>query len=80
MIARSFGKGSLAVSNAAAGMTVTLGENTSAIHVFRGRIGIEAGELASSDTWIAALPGKTKVTVSDDALLAVVSIVPVRDA
>ena len=81
MIAHSFGKGTLQVLRLTAGMTAPLGENTAAIHVLAGNVGIETNDiqdLAASDTWIAEQPGKVKIT--GEALLAIISIETVMGA
>jgi len=81
MIARSFGRGTLHVSQLTAGMAALLGENTAAIHVLAGNAAIETNdiqELAAGDTWIAEQPGKVKLT--REASLAVISIEAVTSA
>lgn len=81
MIARSFGKGTLQVSQLTAGMAAPLSENTAAIHVLAGNAEIETNEiraLAANDTWVAERPGKVKVT--GEAVLAIVSIDTVTGA
>ncbi|MBA4099939.1 MAG: hypothetical protein C0484_24595 [Rhodospirillum sp.] len=81
MIARSFGRGTLHVSQLTAGMAAPLGENTAAIHVLAGNAAIETNdiqELAAGDTWIAEQPGKVKLT--REASLAVISIEAVTSA
>jgi environmental stress-induced protein Ves len=81
MIARSFGKGALQVSRLTAAMAVPLGENTAAVHVLAGGVEIETNDirkLAASDTWIAEQPSKIKIT--GEALLAIISIETVTDA
>jgi hypothetical protein len=62
-------------------MAAPLGENTAAIHVLAGSAEIETNDirqLAASDTWIAARPGKVKIT--GEALLAIISIETVTAA
>jgi hypothetical protein len=77
MVARRFGKGSLQVLDLAAGTYAPLGENTAAVHVLRGGIAIETGDvrdLIADDTWIAEQPARIKAGATRDTSLAVISI------
>lgn len=79
MVARSYGSGALRVRHLAAGEIAPFAENVAALHVLRGRIELESGNvhgLSAGDSWIAGTYGGATATAPEPAVLALIVIDP----
>jgi environmental stress-induced protein Ves len=83
MVARDYGSGALRVRRLAADETAPFAENFAALHVLRGEVDLESGNvrtLAAGDSWIAGTFGGATARALAPAILAVIVIDPHRRA
>jgi environmental stress-induced protein Ves len=79
MVARSYGSGTLRVQYLAAGETAPFAENVAALHVLRGQIELQSGNvhnLGAGDSWIAGTYGGATARALVPAILAAIVIDP----
>jgi len=79
MVARSYGSGALRVRHLSAGESAPFAENVAALHVLRGEIELESGnvhKLGAGDSWIAATYGGATARALAPAVLAIIVIDP----
>ena len=79
MVARSYGSGALRVRHFSAGEIAPFAENVAALHVLRGQVELESGnvhKLDAGDSWIAATYGGAAVRALTPAILATIVIDP----